>query len=43
MARCFPSRSKPAESSPSVLVGENKSVALMIGYLSAYWFAVDEI
>jgi len=25
-----------------VLVGESKSVALMVGYLSAYWFAVDE-
>ena len=25
-----------------ILVGESKSVAVMIGYLSAYWFAVDE-
>jgi len=25
-----------------VLVGESKSVAVMVGYLSAYWFAVDE-
>jgi hypothetical protein len=25
-----------------VLVGESKSVAVMAGYLSAYWFAVDE-
>ncbi|MFZ1118779.1 MAG: glycosyltransferase family 87 protein [Candidatus Binataceae bacterium] len=25
-----------------VLVGESKSIALMVGYLSAYWFAVDE-
>jgi hypothetical protein len=25
-----------------VLVGESKSAALMAGYLSAYWFAVDE-
>ena len=24
-----------------VLVGESKSVAVMVGYLSAYWFAVD--
>jgi hypothetical protein len=25
-----------------VAVGESKSVAVMAGYLSAYWFAVDE-
>jgi Glycosyltransferase family 87 len=25
-----------------VMVGESKSVAVMVGYLSAYWFAVDE-
>ena len=25
-----------------VVVGESKSVAVMVGYLSAYWFAVDE-
>ena len=25
-----------------VMVGESKSVAVMAGYLSAYWFAVDE-
>ena len=25
-----------------VLVGESKSIALMVGYLSAYWFTVDE-
>jgi hypothetical protein len=25
-----------------VLVGESKTVAVMVGYLSAYWFAVDE-
>ena len=24
-----------------VVVGESKSVAVMVGYLSAYWFAVD--
>jgi hypothetical protein len=23
-------------------VGESKTVAVMAGYLSAYWFAVDE-
>jgi hypothetical protein len=25
-----------------VVVGESKTVAVMVGYLSAYWFAVDE-
>jgi Glycosyltransferase family 87 len=25
-----------------ILVGESKTVAVMVGYLSAYWFAVDE-
>ena len=25
-----------------IIVGESKSVAMMAGYLSAYWFAVDE-
>jgi len=25
-----------------VLVAESKSVAVMVGYLSAYWFATDE-
>jgi hypothetical protein len=25
-----------------VIVGESKSVAVMVGYLSAYWFAVGE-
>ena len=25
-----------------ILVGESKTVAVMMGYLSAYWFAVDE-
>ena len=25
-----------------VLVGESKSVAVMLGYVSAYWFAADE-
>lgn len=25
-----------------IIVGESKSVAVMVGYLSAYWFAVDE-
>jgi len=25
-----------------IVVGESKSVAVMVGYLSAYWFAVDE-
>jgi len=25
-----------------VLVGESKSVAVIAGYLSAYWFAVDQ-
>jgi hypothetical protein len=26
----------------AVLVGESKTIAMMVGYLSAYWFAVDE-
>jgi Glycosyltransferase family 87 len=26
----------------TIVVGESKSVAVMVGYLSAYWFAVDE-
>jgi len=25
-----------------ILVGESKTAAVMVGYLSAYWFAVDE-
>ncbi len=25
-----------------ILVGESKTVAVMVGYLSAYWFAIDE-